>query len=239
MPWWRNNYRRRLELHTLIVLQTPSVGEVCEYPKVSSFLNSYLVMELVYVLASCSIKKWKKKWEELPWWQYYLHQQNAMVSTLNVLLSTLNKALPGGRPRITRFMLMPISRWIKFNHASVLPLSVLACSSLNAFDASHIHRHSKSSMVLGLKCLLQSNWHGVKFDWCSRVNTCIDIGCIYGLTPAGKSNPIGRVSELNSHGKVRQGFGLMLHNILMLMQSWFSLAWVSIMVRLNFSFNKF
>ena len=55
----KNNYRRRLELHTLEVLQTPSVGEVCEYPKVSSFLNSYLVLELVYVLASCS-KKMKK-----------------------------------------------------------------------------------------------------------------------------------------------------------------------------------
>ena len=55
----KNNYRRRLEPHTLEVLQTPSVGEVCEYPKVSSFLNSHLVLELVYVLASCS-KKMKK-----------------------------------------------------------------------------------------------------------------------------------------------------------------------------------
>ena len=51
------------------------------------------------------------------------------------------------------------------------------------------------------------------------VNTCIDVGCIYGLTPAGKSNPIGRVIELNSNGKERQGFGLLLHGILMLMQS--------------------
>ena len=38
-----------------------------------------------------------------------LHQQNAMVSALNVLLLTLNKALPGGRPRIARFVLIPIS----------------------------------------------------------------------------------------------------------------------------------
>ena len=59
----KNNYRRRHELHTLEVLQTPSVGEVYEYPKVSFFLNSYLVLELVYVLASNSIKKR----EELPW----------------------------------------------------------------------------------------------------------------------------------------------------------------------------
>ena len=34
------------------------------------------------------------------------HQQNAMVSTLNILLLTLNKALPGGRPRIARVSLM-------------------------------------------------------------------------------------------------------------------------------------
>ena len=62
---------------------------------------------------------------------------------------------------------------------------------------------------------------------------------MYGLTPAGKSIPIERVIELNSNAKVRQKFGLILHDILMLMQSWFSLAWVSILVRLNFSFNKF
>ena len=47
-----------------------------------------------------------------------LHQQNAMVSTLNVLLSTLNKALLGGCPRITRYKLMPISLRIMLNHAS-------------------------------------------------------------------------------------------------------------------------
>jgi len=34
------------------------------------------------------------------------HQQNTMVSTLNVLLLILNKALSGGRPRITRVSLM-------------------------------------------------------------------------------------------------------------------------------------
>ena len=38
-----------------------------------------------------------------------LHQQNAMVSGLNVLLLTLNKALPGGHPRITWFVLILIS----------------------------------------------------------------------------------------------------------------------------------
>ena len=38
-----------------------------------------------------------------------LHQQNAMVSALNVLLLTLNKALLGGRPRITRFVFILIS----------------------------------------------------------------------------------------------------------------------------------
>ena len=34
------------------------------------------------------------------------HQQNIMVSTLSVLLLTLNKTLPGGRPRIARVSLM-------------------------------------------------------------------------------------------------------------------------------------
>ena len=38
-----------------------------------------------------------------------LHQQNIMASPLNVLLLTLNKALPGGHLRITRYVLMPIS----------------------------------------------------------------------------------------------------------------------------------
>ena len=35
-----------------------------------------------------------------------LHQQDTMVSTLSVLLLTLNKALPGGHPRIARVSLM-------------------------------------------------------------------------------------------------------------------------------------
>ena len=47
-----------------------------------------------------------------------LHQQTIMVRTFNVLLLTLNKALPGGRPRITRFVLMLISLRIMLNHAS-------------------------------------------------------------------------------------------------------------------------
>ena len=34
-----------------------------------------------------------------------LHQHDTMVSALNVLLLTLNKALPGGRPRIARVSL--------------------------------------------------------------------------------------------------------------------------------------
>ena len=37
------------------------------------------------------------------------YKQNTMVSTPNVLLLILNKALPGGRPRIARFVLIPIS----------------------------------------------------------------------------------------------------------------------------------
>ena len=66
-----------------------------------------------------------------------LHQQHVVVSPLNVLLLILNKALPGGRPRITRFILMPISLQIKFNHASLLPLSILVCSSLDVCPELH------------------------------------------------------------------------------------------------------
>ena len=122
MPWWRNNYRRRLELHTLEVLQTPSVGEVSD------------VLEFMYVLASCSIKTMRGVAMVTT---LSHHQQTIMVSTLNVLLLTLNKALPEGRPRITRFILMPISLQIKFNHASLLPLSILVCSSLDVCPELH------------------------------------------------------------------------------------------------------
>ena len=42
-------------------LQTSSVGEVCEYPEVSSFhFNPYLILELVLVLVSCSVKIYRK-----------------------------------------------------------------------------------------------------------------------------------------------------------------------------------
>ena len=49
--------RVELCVATLEVLQTPSVGEVYECLEESFFPNPYLVLELVYVLASCSIKK--------------------------------------------------------------------------------------------------------------------------------------------------------------------------------------
>ena len=84
------------------------MGEVCEYPKVSSFLNSHLVLELVYVLVSCSIKN-EKNGRSCHGDNIISINKNAVVSALNVLLLTLNKALPGGRPRITRFVLMHIS----------------------------------------------------------------------------------------------------------------------------------
>ena len=146
-----------------------------------------------------------------------LHQQGTMVSALNVLLLTLNKALPGGHPRITRFVLMPISLWIKFNHASCsLYLSLYLCSGLNVWCNAYIHRPFKSSMVFGLKCLLRSNLHGVKFDWWTSELILIDIGCICGLTLAETSIPNGKVIELSSNGKVRWGSGLILHGILIL-----------------------
>ena len=83
------------------------MGEVCECPEVSSFLNPYLVLELVYVLVSCSIKGERER--DCHGDNVDSINKNDVVSTLNVLLLTLNKALPGGRPRITRFVLIPIS----------------------------------------------------------------------------------------------------------------------------------
>ena len=83
------------------------MGEVCEYPEVRSFLNSYLVLELVYVLASCSKRERERGIVMVT--TLSLHQQDTMVSALNVLLLTLIKALPGGPPRITRYVLMLIS----------------------------------------------------------------------------------------------------------------------------------
>ena len=85
-----------------------------------------------------------------------LHQQIIMVSTLNVLLLTLNKALPGGRPSITRYILIPISLQIRLNHASC-SLYLSSYALVWMYVATFIHRPFKSSMVFGLKCPLQSN----------------------------------------------------------------------------------
>ena len=72
-----------------LAMQTPNVGEICEYPEVSS---SYVKNRGIAMAITLS-----------------LHQQNIVASTFNVLLLTLNKALPGGRSRITRFVLILIS----------------------------------------------------------------------------------------------------------------------------------
>ena len=100
------------------------------------------------------------------------HQQNAMVSTLNVLLLTLNKALPGGRLRIARVSLMvrvkfslnkfqstldlktsraiilfPLSRWI---HHQV-QVQVWGKS----LKDHHCHTHSRSPT----RCITQHRLH--------------------------------------------------------------------------------
>ena len=66
-----------------------------------------------------------------------LHQLNAVVSTLNVLLLTLNKALPGGCSRITRFVLILIPCLNKAQSCFMLPLSILVRSSLNVCHETH------------------------------------------------------------------------------------------------------
>ena len=64
-----------------------------------------------------------------------LHQQNTMVSTLNVLLLTLNKALPRGRLRIARVSLMVR---VKF--------------SLNKFLSSLVLKTSRAIILFPLSC---------------------------------------------------------------------------------------
>ena len=63
---------------------------------------------MVLVLASCSLKnrKFKKMRGVAMVTILSSHQQNAMVSTLSVLLLTLNKAVPEGPLRIARVSLM-------------------------------------------------------------------------------------------------------------------------------------
>ena len=122
-------------------MQTPSVGEVCEYPKEVLLMPiHYLGLELVLLPASCSIQKNSKQKNMRGVAMMVIlssHQQNAMVSTLNVLLLTLNKALPGGRPRITRFVLILIPCLNNAQSCFVLPLSILVRSSLNVCHEIH------------------------------------------------------------------------------------------------------
>jgi len=139
MSWRRNDYRRRLELHTLEILLLSIANFKCGggmwVPR-SKFLSQSISCFGIHVSCCILLHKKIKKWEELLWWQVF-HQRNTTVSTLNVLLLTLNKALLRGRPRITRFVLMFTSVRIKFNHASCFPLSVLVCSSLNVCPEIH------------------------------------------------------------------------------------------------------
>ena len=130
MSWWRDDYRRRLELHTLEIccpaMQTPSVGEVCEYSKVSSFhVNPYLVMELVLVLASCPIiiKEKRKKWEKLPWWQWLNSSstnhcgKHSQCTAFDIKQSPVGRSPEDHQVRAHAYIFL----WIKLNHASCFP----------------------------------------------------------------------------------------------------------------------
>ena len=82
-------------------------GEVCEYPGVSSFSQFISCLGIGVCPRILLYKKNEKKMRGVAMvTTLSLRQQTTMVSTLNVLLLTLNKALPGGRPRITRFVLI-------------------------------------------------------------------------------------------------------------------------------------
>ena len=73
----------------------------------------YLGLEMVLVLLSWFLKLYKKGRKKMRGIAMVttlsLHQQDTMVSALNVLLLTLNKTLLGGPPRITMYVLMLIS----------------------------------------------------------------------------------------------------------------------------------
>ena len=90
-----------------------------------------------------------------------LHQQDTMVSALNVLLLILNKALSGGRPRITRVSLMvrvklslnkfQIFLVLKTSRATILfPLSRCIQHQVQvqvwgrSLKDHHCHTHSRS-----------------------------------------------------------------------------------------------
>ena len=128
----KNNYRRRHELHTLEVLQTPSVGEVCDYPKVSSFLNSYLVLELVYVLAPCSIKEKNEKKMRGVAIVTILSPSTRCRGKYSQCPAFDIKQSPAGRSPEDHQV--RTHAYLFLNNAQscfTLPLSVLVCSSLN------------------------------------------------------------------------------------------------------------
>ena len=171
-PWYilaREWLWKRLELHALGILLPSNANSKCGGGmSTPSSSHAYSLSWFGNGVGSCFLLQ--KKRVKLPWWQCQtLHHQTIMVSTLIVLLLTLNKALLGGRPRITRFVLMLISVWIKLNHASCF-LYLFLYALVWMCVRKHIHRRFNPSMVFGLKCLLWSNWHGVKFDgWTSEL----------------------------------------------------------------------
>jgi len=146
--WWWNGYERRFELHTLEVLLPSNANSKCGgdmwVSRVSSFrANSYLGLKIVLVLVSCFLKKIyikiQKNERNCHGDNIEFSSKNTMVSTLSVLLLNLNKALPWGCPRITRFILMLISLRIKLNHAS-MPLYLFLYALVWMYTAAYIHR---------------------------------------------------------------------------------------------------
>ena len=84
-----------------------------------------------------------------------LHQQDTMVSALNVLLLTLNKALPGGHPRIARVSLMVR---VKF--------------SLNKFQSSLVLKTSRAIILFPSCCFDLTPGTSTSVGEISQVNHC-------------------------------------------------------------------
>ena len=129
----KNNYKRRLELHTLEVLQTPSVGEVCEYPKVSSF-PQFISCLGIGVRPRFLLQKNERN----------CHGDNIEPSSTKCRGKYSQcpafdiKQSPAGRSpeyhQVRTHDYLPLN---KVQSCFMLPLSVLVCSGLNVSCSKH------------------------------------------------------------------------------------------------------
>ena len=106
-------------------------------PEVSSFLNSYLVLELVYVLASCSIKKMKKMGGVVL--VTILSPSTRCRGKYSQCPAFDIKQSPAGRsPEDHQVRAHAYLSSNKAQSCFVLPLSVLICFSSDVYPDTHL-----------------------------------------------------------------------------------------------------